>query len=162
MTQTIPEIVLNKYGPQVAVVPRLDRQGEPCEHCQTEGVTVQAQFYGVTVADFYMKAHHEVGDSCFECLPRALASSYINPFQPLRIEVGPPIPRFTNTDHPQYGAGAGLARNLIDAGEGPNGDYWLRCAEIAAQRAEVRDDDGCYHLAKGLADALRDYLEGRV
>lgn len=162
MAQTIPEIVLNTYGPNVDAVARLDRQGEPCGYCQTEGATVQAQFYGTTVPDLYHEAHDAVGESCFDCLHRAMAAAHLDPYVQIRIEVGPPAPRFTNTDHPQYAAGTGLANNLIDAGEGRNADYWLQCAEVAAQRAEARDDDGCYHLAKGLADALREYLEGRV
>lgn len=158
MTQTIPEHVLKEYAPQVTTVPRLDRQGEPCQHCQTEGATVQAQFYGTTIGDLYAQAHEEVGDSCYACLPKALMSAGINPCEPVQIEVGPPG-RFVSMVHPQYVAGTGLAHYLIGAGEGRNADYWQHAAEIAAERAESRDDDSSYHLAKGLADTLGEYRQ---
>lgn len=64
----------------------LDNEGEPCEHCQLEGVTVQAQAYA-TLGE--PGEHREdMIESCLACLIPALDSTpYLDTDRPIVVEV---------------------------------------------------------------------------
>lgn len=69
-------------------------------------------------------------------------------------------PRHVNTDSPAYQIGVADANNQLDRG-GASAADWLGMAEWVAEYAHQKEDDYLYHMAKGFADTVREFLDGQ-
>lgn len=72
---------LDRYDIRAFEVPTLDRSGEACTYCQTEGKTVQVQAYATDT-----NGEPLFLDSCGECLPNALELESVDPLEPVTLE----------------------------------------------------------------------------
>lgn len=71
------------YDLQVTIVDHVDNEGAPCEHCQLEGATVQAQAYA-----YITDTTRELIECDLACLIPAIDSTpYVDADRPIVVEV---------------------------------------------------------------------------
>lgn len=68
--------------------------------------------------------------------------------------------RFVDINSRPYRLGVQDANNALDRSTAKASDL-LVCAEWAAERAHKQEDLWMYHLAKGFADTVREFIEGQ-
>jgi len=74
------------------------------------------------------------------------------------------VTRYVNTDHPGYQHGVDLANLSLDnpGALGVSTVELLRMAELAADEAHLKEDTSGYHVYRGLANTLQDYLNDQA